>query len=168
MPQVFLLHGHLRQANAANTQLRNYNRMLHEQFEHETETLRQQLADQRCTVEQSIAAQRTVEAMARDTQAIATAEITRNRRKCDRAEKAVSSAERMCLQQISHLEDQLRRSKLERDNMRLQKDALVRAFAAVTNEVLGGAGASPDAVAQASGLYAHAFSSTSVNPLVEY
>lgn len=166
MPQVFLLHGHLRQANAANWQLRNYNRMLHEQLQLETEGLRQMLADQRCTVEQSIAQQRAVEAVARDTQVTATAEVKRNRLKCDQAEKAVSSAERMCLQQISHLEDQLRRSKLEKDNMRLQNEALVRAFAAVANEVLGGTGASPDAVAQASANPARASSPTSVNHLI--
>eukprot|EP00892_Ulva_mutabilis_P001807 jgi/Ulvmu1/11627/UM008_0031.1 len=145
-PQV--LHGHLRQAHATNAQLRKYNQLLHEKCMHETDLLKQQLAEQRVAVEDSIAAQRAVEAMAKDTQTAASAEIWINLNKCNEAEKAVSSTERMCLQQIAKLEEQVHRAVAEQNNLRLQRDALARAFTTIANEILGGATASSEAIAQ--------------------
>lgn len=146
--QVFMLHGHLRQAHATNAQLRNYNKLLHEHFERETESLRWKLAEERNNVAESIAAKKTIEAIAKDTQAIAVAEISRNRRHVDQAEKVTMNAERSYQFKIAQLEEELRVSESERDNIRQQKDALVKAFAAIANEVLGGENASPSDLAQ--------------------
>lgn len=146
--QVFLLHGHLRQAHAANAQLRNYNKLLNEQHEHETKLLKTQLAEQRLTVEDSIAVQRAVESMAKDTQTTAAAEISLNRRRYVEVQKSLSQLERRSLQRIADLQEQLRSSLTEQHHLRLQKDALARSFATIANEILGGSAASADVIAQ--------------------